>query len=82
MEDLRKIIDLDKIYKLQSRGLKIERIGSWIWVSGHTLQHKDLLKAYGFKYSRNKFAWSYHKGGKYRKRTDKNYNLQELREMF
>lgn len=29
-------------------GLKIEIIGSWVWVSGNTFIHKDALKAAGF----------------------------------
>jgi len=82
MEELRKIIELDKIYELQNRGLKVELIGSWVWVSGNTRPHKELLKSYKFKFSKNKRAWSYHQGGRYRKKTDRNYNLEELREMF
>ena len=82
MKELAKIIDLNKIYELQRRGLRIERIGTWIWVTGHTLQHKQLLKQYGFKFNRDKFAWSYHKGSRYVKKSNKNYTLKELRESF
>ena len=35
-------------------GLKIEIIGSWVWVSGNTFIHKDALKAAGFVWSKSK----------------------------
>lgn len=82
MKELAKIIDLNKIYELQRRGLKIERIGSWIWVTGRTLKNKKILREYGFKWNSSKLAWSYHQGGRYIKKSNKDYTLQELRKAF
>jgi curved DNA-binding protein CbpA len=38
-------------------GLKIELCGSWLWISGATLQHKDKLKKAGCLWSANKKMW-------------------------
>lgn len=35
-------------------GLDIELCGSWLWISGNTLEHKDALKAAGCRWSANK----------------------------
>jgi len=43
------IIDLE--------GLEIELIGSWIWVSGSTIEHKDTLKENGFMWASKKKMW-------------------------
>ncbi len=75
------IIELSKIKELLRRGLRVERIGNWIWVTGHTLNSKELLKEYGFKWNKSKFAWFYHKGNYYKK-SQKDYTLEELRKAF
>lgn len=43
----------------ENTDLIIEKIGSWLWVIGQELTNKEkgLLKALGFKYSRNKNAF-------------------------
>ncbi len=51
-EALNAIIELD--------GLEIELCGSWVWVSGNTREHKDILKESGFKYAGKKKMWSFH----------------------
>lgn len=38
-------------------GLIIELVGKWIWVSGDTKTHKDILKANGFFYASKKQSW-------------------------
>lgn len=38
-------------------GLIIELVGVWIWVTGNTRQHKDVLKSSGFFYASKKQAW-------------------------
>ena len=40
-------------------GLTIEVCGNWIWVSGETLQHKDILKKAGYKWAPIKKNWFY-----------------------
>lgn len=34
--------------------INIEIVGCWIWVDGNTYEHKDILKALGFKWAREK----------------------------
>jgi curved DNA-binding protein CbpA len=40
-------------------GLKIEICGSWIWVSGDTKPHKEVLKAAGYRWAPKKLMWSF-----------------------
>lgn len=40
-------------------GLNIEICGSWIWVSGDTKPHKEVLKAAGYRWAPKKCMWSY-----------------------
>lgn len=40
-------------------GLEIEICGSWIWVTGDTYTHKNILKANGFKYASKKKSWNF-----------------------
>lgn len=62
-EALNKIIHLENI--------NIEIVGSWIWVDGETYTGRDILKAAGYKWSRNRQKWhfapyekKYYKGNK------------------
>lgn len=59
-------------------GLKIEIIGSWVWVSGNTFIHKDALKAAGFTWSKSKKAW-YHAGEKLQGKRRGRYSMNGLR---
>lgn len=38
-------------------GVDIEVCGTWIWIGGLTLPHKDRLAALGFRWSRGKSKW-------------------------
>jgi hypothetical protein len=40
-------------------GLTIEICGAWIWVSGDTRPHKDILKQAGYKWAPVKAMWHY-----------------------
>lgn len=46
---------LEKIANLE--GLDIELCGSWLWISGNTKEHKEVLKASGCGWSNNKKMW-------------------------
>lgn len=39
--------------------LDIEICGTWVWVSGETKDHKETLKAAGFKWSPKKKIWHF-----------------------
>ena len=62
-------------------GLEIEICGSWVWVTGNTLQHRETLKANGYKWSAKKCAWYWH-DEEYQKKSRKTYGLQEIRAMW
>ena len=42
---------------LKMDGLIVELCGSWLWISGETLKHKDGLKAAGCRWSSSKKMW-------------------------
>ena len=70
---------IDQLIKIS--GINIEIIGTWIWVTGTTKDKKDDLAKLHFRWSHNKEAWYYHTGG-YKKKSGKNYSLDEIREMW
>lgn len=61
-------------------GIQIELCGSWLWITGNTLLHKDVLRELRFKWSKSKCAWYYHSDG-YRKHTGRSYTLDEIRDL-
>jgi len=61
-------------------GIKIEIIGSWLWVSGQTFDFKVVLKDLKMKFSGNKKAWYYHEDV-YRRRSKKTFGMDEIRIM-
>lgn len=40
-------------------GLDIEICGSWIWVSGDTKPHREILKSAGYRWAPKKLMWSF-----------------------
>ena len=72
----------DLISELMSMdNIIVEIIGSFVWVTGNTRPNKDRLKALNFKWHMKKSAW-YLAPEDYRKRSRKNYELDEIREMY
>lgn len=41
-------------------GLDIDLVGVWLWATGATYQHRDALKAAGFRWANKKHAWYWH----------------------
>jgi len=66
---------------LRLNGVQTEICGKWIWCSGNTKPHKDTLKMLGFHWAKNKNAWYYHTEP-YRRRHDREYSLDEIRELY
>lgn len=46
---------------MKCEGLTIDLVGAWIWVTGNTYQHKETLKANGFRWASRKKAWYWHR---------------------
>lgn len=38
-------------------GIDVDLVGSWIWVTGSTYLHKDIIKAAGYRWASKKRAW-------------------------
>ena len=66
---------------IRLRGIEVEICGSWIWVSGDTKTHKEILKQLNFKWAHKKKAWYYHKD-KFRKKSHEELTMDEIRDMF
>lgn len=67
---------LEKLFR--ANGLVVELCGSWLWVTGNTKEHKDLLKELRFKWASNKGAWYYHRDP-WHKHSKRNVSLAEIR---
>ena len=66
---------------IRLNGLEVEICGSWIWVSGNTKEHKEVLKQLNFKFAYKKKAWYYH-AEPYKKKSRRELTLDEIRDMF
>lgn len=44
-------------------GVKVEIIGTWIWISGNTTPHNQIFHEHNCKWSKAKFAWYWYAGG-------------------
>lgn len=63
-------------------GLEIEVCGAWVWVTGDTKAHKDILKAAGFFWSPKKLAW-YYRPEEYKSRQGRGaFSLDQIREKY
>ena len=62
-------------------GVQVEICGSWLWVSGNTYPHRETLKHLKFRFSKSKTAWYFHDTN-YRKRNNKSFTLDEIRDLF
>ena len=62
-------------------GIELEIIGSWLWVTGNTYEHKDELKKSGLFFAPKKKAW-YWRPAKYKKKSKKQFELVDLRSMY
>jgi len=68
---------IDAIANLE--GLIIEIVGTWIWVTGETRTHKDVLKAAGYMWAKAKIAW-YFRTEAHRSFNRRKMSLDEIRE--
>lgn len=76
-EDIRDMLD----HIIFLKGVDIEVIGSWIWITGNTFQVRVTLKNAGFNFSHQKCAWYWHKG-EYRKKNGTLKSLEEVRQFW
>ena len=67
---------IEKLLKMD--GVKIEIIGSWIWLTGNTMAYKEEIKALHFFWSSTKKAW-YYTGEEKKSRRKGHYSMDGLR---
>ena len=70
---------IDELMKMDD--IIIEIIGCFVWVTGDTKTHKERLKELRFRWHSKKVAW-YLAPEDYRKRSRKDYALDEIRAMY
>lgn len=70
---------IEKLITLE--GVIIEVVGSWLWLTGNTYQHKEIIKSLMFRWSSSKKAWYFH-GDNYHKTSRKTFSLDEIRDLF
>ena len=58
LDEVTEILRVKILYALNLH-LDVELCGLWVWVSGNTREHKEELKAEGFRWSPDKTAWYY-----------------------
>lgn len=63
------------------KDILVEIIGNWIWISGNTKEHKDILQHLGFRFASRKQAWYFHTEP-YKKKGKRELTLDEIRDMF
>ena len=66
---------------LRMDGIHIEVIGCFIWISGDTKPHKEVLKTLGFRWHTAKKMW-YKAPQDYKKYTNKKYSIEEVLNMY
>ena len=64
------------------KDIKIEIIGSWVWITGNTFPVKDSLKERGFTWSKSKKAWYFVPGGTDGKKRRFGMDLDKIRQRF
>ena len=81
---------LDKLMRLNLDGVKVELIGSWLWISGNTKPIKEELKALGCRWCPKKTGqpWTWHdsytyypssKGRMTKADVENKYGVEELK---
>jgi len=70
---------IDKLMKMDN--ITIEVIGCFVWVTGDTWPNRGQLKALKFQWHSKKIAW-YLAPEDYRKRSRREYGLDEIRSMY
>ena len=77
-EEFRDIIE--KLLTLD--GLEIELCGSWLWIGGETMKHKEALKAAGCRWSSKKKLWYWHHAEDGHKWHRGNQSMSEIRRKY
>jgi hypothetical protein len=64
------------------QGIKLEICGTWLWATGDTKQHKDILKHHKMRFSASKQAWYWHTDPTYKKKSRRDFSMDDIRAKF
>jgi len=87
-EDQEKEQNISSVYKdivnavLKFELIKVELIGSWVWISGNTYPIKDELKAAGFFFAGKKKMWYWRPEDKKSKYRGKPQDIDSIRDKY
>ena len=60
--------------------ITIEICGAWVWLSGNTFPHKDIIKAAGFKWASKKKSWYFRPSEWSSTKARGNLSMDQIRE--
>lgn len=60
-------------------GINIEICGSWVWITGNTKEHKDIIKSAGYKWAKKKVAW-YFRPSDWKSKGRGSFSMDEIRD--
>jgi hypothetical protein len=63
------------------KGIIIELIGAWLWVSGDTKPHRIVLKETGFWFAPKKQMW-YFRPENFKSKNQKPFDINEIRNKY
>lgn len=70
---------IEKVIRI--RGIVVELIGSWVWITGETFIHAEYLKGIGMRWSSQKRAWYWFPGDMSHKRKGYRMSLDQIRSL-
>lgn len=75
--------DFERVLKTVSEldGLVYEVIGNWLWISGETKKHREVLHGIGCKWASKKKQWFY-RPDEHKSFNRKELTLEEIRERY
>ena len=76
-EEFRHIVEI----LLNMDGLVVELCGSWLWISGETMKHKDELKRAGCRWASKKKMW-YWRAEEYATSGHKSATMEHIRSKY
>lgn len=85
--DIKEELDIEKEYyevltKLAKiQGIKIELVGTWIWISGNTYATKDKLKEAGCLWAPKKMLW-YYRSPEHKTKRKSNLSIDEIKAKY
>lgn len=69
-------------FLLNLKGLEVELCGRWLWISGDTKTHKDILKEMGCRWAAEKSMWSWHYSGDASGHRKRGTSIGQIRSMY